>query len=96
MCATGARCVRFSTTNYVLPRTGQRGIPIISVNTKAVAVEIYRVSDRNLIDTIEAPFGQTQFPAQSEPLRHRQPERHRRRLGLEGELAVDNRRSIRM
>ena len=45
--------VRFSTTAYVLPRAGQRGIPVISVNTKSVAVEIYRIGDRNLIDTIE-------------------------------------------
>jgi alpha-2-macroglobulin len=44
--------VRFSTSGYVLPRTGQRGIPIISVNTRSVAVEIYRISDRNLIETI--------------------------------------------
>jgi uncharacterized protein YfaS (alpha-2-macroglobulin family) len=44
--------VRFSSTAYVLPRTGQRGIPVISVNTKSVAVEIYRISDRNLVDTI--------------------------------------------
>ena len=42
--------VRFSTSAYVLPRTGQQGIPVISVNTRAVAVEIYRISDRNLID----------------------------------------------
>jgi alpha-2-macroglobulin len=53
---------RFSTTSYVLPRTGQRGIPIISVNSHAVAVEIYRVSDRNLIDTIEGTrYGQNDF-----------------------------------
>ena len=32
--------VRFSTTAYVLPRVGQRGIPVISVNTRAVEVEI--------------------------------------------------------
>ena len=44
--------MRFSTTAYVLPRTGQNGIPVISVNTRAVAIEIYRVSDRNLIDEI--------------------------------------------
>ena len=44
--------VRFSSTAYVLPRTGQRGIPVISVNTKSVAVEIYRISDRNLVDAI--------------------------------------------
>ena len=44
--------VRFSTSAYVLPRTGQQGIPVISVNTSSVAVELYRISDRNLIDTI--------------------------------------------
>jgi uncharacterized protein YfaS (alpha-2-macroglobulin family) len=44
--------VRFSSTAYVLPRTGQRGIPVISVNTKSLAVEIYRISDRNLVDII--------------------------------------------
>jgi uncharacterized protein YfaS (alpha-2-macroglobulin family) len=44
--------VRFSGKAYVLPRTGQRGIPVVSVNTKTVAVEIYRIGDRNLIDTV--------------------------------------------
>jgi alpha-2-macroglobulin len=44
--------VRFSTSAYVLPRAGQRGVPIISVNTGSVAVEIYRISDRNLVETI--------------------------------------------
>jgi uncharacterized protein YfaS (alpha-2-macroglobulin family) len=44
--------VRFTTTGYVLPRTGQSGIPVISVNTKSVAVEIYRITDRNLIDEV--------------------------------------------
>ena len=42
----------FSTTAYVLPRTGQRGIPVISTNTRAIAIEIYRIGDRNLLDTI--------------------------------------------
>jgi uncharacterized protein YfaS (alpha-2-macroglobulin family) len=54
--------VRFSTSTYVLPRTGQQGIPVISVNTKAVAVEIYRISDRNLIDTVSTSgFGAGDF-----------------------------------
>ncbi len=44
--------VRFAGKAYVLPRTGQRGIPVVSVNTTAVAVEIYRIGDRNLIDTV--------------------------------------------
>jgi uncharacterized protein YfaS (alpha-2-macroglobulin family) len=44
--------VRFSSKAYVLPRTGQRGIPVISVNTTAVAIEIFRVGDRNLLNTV--------------------------------------------
>ena len=44
--------VRFSGKAYVLPRTGQRGIPVLSVNTKAVGLSIYRIGDRNLVDTL--------------------------------------------
>ena len=44
--------VRFTGKAYVLPRTGQRGIPLVSVNTTAVALEIYRIGDRNLLDTV--------------------------------------------
>jgi hypothetical protein len=44
--------VRFSGRAYVLPRAGQRGIPVVSVNTSAVAVEVYRIGDRNLVSTV--------------------------------------------
>ncbi|RTL54714.1 MAG: alpha-2-macroglobulin family protein [Bradyrhizobiaceae bacterium] len=44
--------VRFTGRAYVLPRTGQRGIPLVSVNTPAVSVNIYRIGDRNLINTV--------------------------------------------
>ena len=44
--------VRFTGKAYVLPHTGQRGIPVVSVNTAAVALEIYRIGDRNLVDTV--------------------------------------------
>src|SRR6476661_836497 len=44
--------VRFSGKAYVLPRTGQRGIPVLSVNTQAVTLSIYRIGDRNLIATL--------------------------------------------
>ncbi|MEI8277481.1 MAG: MG2 domain-containing protein, partial [Hyphomicrobiales bacterium] len=43
---------RFSGKAYVLPRAGQRGIPVLSVNTGAVLLSVYRVGDRNLIDTV--------------------------------------------
>src|SRR4029078_9010785 len=44
--------VRFSGKAFVLPRTGQRRIPALSVNSKAVKLTIYRVGDRNLLDTV--------------------------------------------
>jgi alpha-2-macroglobulin len=44
--------VRFSGRAYVLPRVGQRGIPVVSVNASAVALEIYRIGDRNLVSTV--------------------------------------------
>ncbi|MDO8877781.1 MAG: alpha-2-macroglobulin [Pseudolabrys sp.] len=43
---------RFSGKAYVLPRSGQRGIPVLSVNTGAVSLAVYRVGDRNLIETV--------------------------------------------
>ena len=44
--------VRFTGRAYVLPRTGQRGIPVVSVNTPAVLVNVFRIGDRNLINTV--------------------------------------------
>ena len=58
--------VRFTGRAYVLPRTGQRGIPLVSVNTPAVNVNVFRIGDRNLINTvIDSDFQKTlsQLPA---------------------------------
>ncbi|MEH2589686.1 alpha-2-macroglobulin family protein [Bradyrhizobium sp. AZCC 1721] len=44
--------VRFTGRAYVLPRTGQRGIPLVSVNTPSVNVNVFRIGDRNLINTV--------------------------------------------
>jgi uncharacterized protein YfaS (alpha-2-macroglobulin family) len=44
--------VHFTTKAYLLPRTGQRGIPVVSVNTPAIAVKVYRIGDRNLVETV--------------------------------------------
>ncbi len=44
--------VRFAGKAYVLPRTGQRGIPVLSVNTSAIMLSVYRIGDRNLLDTL--------------------------------------------
>lgn len=40
--------VRFTGKNYVLPRTGQQGIPFVSVNVDRVHVKILRVGDRGM------------------------------------------------
>ena len=44
--------MRFTGRAYVLPRTGQQGIPLVSVNTQSVNVQVFRIGDRNLINTV--------------------------------------------
>ncbi len=44
--------VRFAGKSYVLPRIGPEGIPVISVNTSKVEVQILRIGDRNLAPTL--------------------------------------------
>jgi uncharacterized protein YfaS (alpha-2-macroglobulin family) len=44
--------VRFTGRAYVLPRTGQRGIPVVSVNTSSVQIQVHRIGDRSLIETV--------------------------------------------
>lgn len=46
--------VRFSGRNYVLPSTGQQGIPVTSVNTSEVSIDVYRIGDRNLLPTLRS------------------------------------------
>ena len=40
--------------NYVLPRVGAEGIPILSVNVDALDVSILHIGDRNLVATLRA------------------------------------------
>ena len=42
----------FAAKAYVLPRQGQLGAPLTTVNTSKVSVDIYRVGDRNLLSAI--------------------------------------------
>jgi uncharacterized protein YfaS (alpha-2-macroglobulin family) len=44
--------VRLAGKAYVLPRTGQQGIPLITVNTDTVKATVYRIGDRSLIDNV--------------------------------------------
>ncbi len=48
--------VRFSGRSYVLPRTGQRGLPVVTVNLASVDVEIVRMGDRSIAQTIQEEF----------------------------------------
>jgi alpha-2-macroglobulin len=46
--------VRFTGRTYVLPRTGQEGIPVVSVNTSQVEIDIARIGDRSLLPTVRS------------------------------------------
>ena len=36
----------------MLPRQGQKGAPLVTVNTAKVSIDVYRVGDRNLLATV--------------------------------------------
>ncbi len=48
-----APAVRTTGKTYVLPRNGQQGIPVVSVNTDKVSVDVYSVGDRSLAATLQ-------------------------------------------
>ncbi len=57
--------VRFTSKNFVLPRTGQQGIPVVSTNTKAVKATIYRIGDRRLAaEVLDGDFSKQLEPYQ--------------------------------
>src|SRR5881227_2087893 len=77
--------VRFTGKAYVLPRTGQRGIPVVSVNTSSVQVKIYRIGDRNLIDTVLS----SDFQKNIDRYDRRKLETEKGALAWQGELKID-------
>lgn len=44
--------VHFTGRAYVLPAVGQQGIPVVTVNTNEVDVEVYRIGDRSLANAL--------------------------------------------
>ena len=46
--------VRFTGRNYVLPRTGQAGVPLVSVNAAKLDVEVLRIGDRGLLPALRS------------------------------------------
>ncbi len=44
--------VQFVGKSYVLPRAGQSGIPLVSVNAQKARLELYRIGDRSLLSAV--------------------------------------------
>ena len=43
---------RFTGKNYVLPKVGQEGLPVVTVNASRVAIDLYRIGERSLAPTL--------------------------------------------
>ncbi|MDZ4792004.1 MAG: alpha-2-macroglobulin [Hyphomicrobiales bacterium] len=68
--------VRFTGRNYVLPRTGQQGVPLVTVNTKSVNAEIYHIGDRRLAnEVIDGDFANAIGGYKADQLRDQQGEK---------------------
>ena len=48
--------VRFPSRAYVLPKSGEIAVPVVTVNTAAVALTLSRVSDRNILRAIQGDY----------------------------------------
>jgi uncharacterized protein YfaS (alpha-2-macroglobulin family) len=56
-----APSVRASGRGYVLPNRGQQGIPLVTVNTDKIKVEVYRIGDRSIAQVLQSGDFQTQM-----------------------------------
>ena len=94
LCARPQAAVRFSSTAYVLPRTGQRGIPVISVNTACGRGRNlpHRRPQPGGHDLGNEDYGRGDFQTQPEPLRRRAAAQLARRRGVEGRARRRSRR----
>ncbi len=48
--------VRFAGRGYVLPKGGEAALPVQTVNTEKLGLELYRVTDRNLMRALQNGF----------------------------------------
>lgn len=55
--------VRFAGKNYILPSRGQQGIPVITVNTDRIEIEMFRIGDRSLAGAVANGDVQRQLSA---------------------------------
>ena len=49
-----AAAMRFSGNHYVLPANGRHGLPLISVNSDLAKLNLYRVSERSLVNLLRS------------------------------------------
>ena len=49
----GDPSIRFTGNNYVLPRTGQVGIPVVTQNVTSLRINILRFGERNLVSLLK-------------------------------------------
>jgi hypothetical protein len=56
-----APSVRAVGRSYVLPNRGQQGIPLVTVNTEKLQVEVYRVGDRSIAQVLQSGDFQRQL-----------------------------------
>jgi alpha-2-macroglobulin len=56
-----APSVRATGRGYLLPNRGQQGIPLVTVNTDKVYVEVYRIGDRSITQAISSGDFQKQI-----------------------------------
>lgn len=76
--------VRFTGRAYVLPSHGQQGIPLVTINTDSVDVEVFRIGDRSLMQTLDnGDLGNQLSSWQIDNLKNRKGEKI-----YEGTLAV--------
>ncbi|MGA0533100.1 alpha-2-macroglobulin family protein [Hansschlegelia sp. KR7-227] len=57
--------VRFTGRNYVLPSTGQQGVPVLTTNVDAAVVEVFRVGDRSLAQAVVSGDFQKQLDGEA-------------------------------
>ncbi len=76
---------RFTGRNYVLPRTGQKGLPVVTVNTRELDMALYRIGDRRLAhEVLEGAFGEQLAGYRAETIKNEHGE-----LLWEGQMPVE-------
>jgi uncharacterized protein YfaS (alpha-2-macroglobulin family) len=56
-----APSVRVAGRSYVLPNRGQQGIPLVTVNTDKIDLEVYRIGDRSIAQVLQSGDFQRQL-----------------------------------